>query len=130
VKKRVAAQPAEPRPPASLVNLELVGQNGNMLYWEKVGSFMIFYDADARLIERLDRIWTDMSGKPMDVAPKLSDDTKNFGAAGIPFVTVGHTGLPGLGLGGFHSTQDNMARVNPDNLALMIETLGRYIESY
>ena len=66
----------------------------------------------------------------MDVEKTIGDDTKNFGAAGIPFITVGHSGLPGPGLGGFHSVQDNMARVNPDNLDLMIKTLGKYIESY
>jgi hypothetical protein len=130
VKERFKDKPAAPERPASMINLELVGQNGNALSWERVGSFMVFYDADAGLTGRINQAWTDISGKAMDVEKTLSDDTKAFGAAGIPFITVGHTGTPGPGLGGFHSVQDNMTRVNPANLDLMIKTLSKYIESY
>ena len=51
-------------------------------------------------------------------------------SAGIPAITVGNSGLPGLGEGWFHSNLDNPGRVNPDNLKLMIKALERYIEGY
>ncbi|MBU3917131.1 Zn-dependent exopeptidase M28, partial [bacterium] len=130
IKKRFGDKPANPKIPVSLVNLELVAQNGNMVYWKTVGSLTKFYQADPSLIKRLNTVWLEASGKPMDSGGTLTDDTMVFGAVGIPFVTVGHSGIPGLGFGGFHSPADNMDRVNPENLALMIKTLEKYIESY
>ena len=50
--------------------------------------------------------------------------------AGIPAVTIGNSGYPGLGEAGFHSSADNPGRVNIDNLKLMIRVLERYIEGY
>jgi len=51
-------------------------------------------------------------------------------AAGIPAITIGNAGIPGLGEGGFHSTKDNFSRVNMENLTLMIRALELYIETY
>ena len=120
----------EPDIPTYLVNLELVAQNGNMVYWERVGVFLKYLDADKELIERLNEVWIDISGKEMDTVDKLTDDSHRFMSAGIPSITVGNSGLPGMGMGGFHSQHDNLDRVNYENLDLMIETLERYIESY
>ncbi|MCP4682552.1 MAG: M20/M25/M40 family metallo-hydrolase [Desulfobacterales bacterium] len=119
-----------PDPPAYLINLELVAQNGNMVHWQKVGSLFTHYPADAGLVKRMDMVWKGISGRSMDVEERLSDDSFMFGRAGIPFITVGHTGLPGPGLGGFHSPQDSMERVNPENLHLMVKTLEKFIDSY
>lgn len=121
---------AKPSLPSSLVNLELAGQNGNMIYWSRVGTLIRFYPADTELIKRLDRSWKEISGNSMDMRDKLGDDSKRFAMAGVPFVTVGHSGLPGRGLGDFHSTHDNMQRVNPENITNMVKTLERYIENY
>ncbi len=60
----------------------------------------------------------------------ITDDALHFLRAGLPAITVGHTGLPGLGEGGFHDVTDCMDRVNPDNLYLMRKTLAKYIEGY
>jgi len=130
VKERFGSGQSASGPSPYLVNLELVGQNGNMVYWEKIGIFLRFYEADAGLIDRLSVTWKGISGKDMASYPKLSDDSKMFAEAGIPVVTVGHSGLPGLGWGGLHSVNDNLQRVNPENLELMRKTLGNFIESY
>lgn len=120
----------KPELPTMLVNLELVAQNGNMTYWKKVVKLFSSYKADPDLIARLDTVWKEISGKPMDSIERLSDDSYEFGVVGIPFITVGHTGKPGLGMGGFHCNTDNFDRFNPENLKLMIRTLERFIESY
>jgi acetylornithine deacetylase/succinyl-diaminopimelate desuccinylase-like protein len=91
-----------PALPTSLVDLELVGQNGTMIYWEKDGVFLKYYDADP----------------------------ERFMAAGIPAITVGNSGIPGLGEAGFHSAADNIDRVNFENLQMMIRTLELYVEFY
>ena len=120
----------KPAVPISLVNLELAGQNGTMVYWKKDGQFLIFYAADAGLAERLGAAWKAVAGTEMEPRPAITDDAQRFMSAGIPAITVGNSGLPGLGEGSFHSTADNPERVNPDNLNLMIKTLELYIEGY
>jgi len=120
----------KPAVPISMVNLECVGQNGPMVYWKKDGQFLIFYKADAGLADRLGAAWKDVAGTDMESRPALTDDAQRFMAVGIPAISVGNSGLPGLGEGSFHSTLDSPERVNPDNLKLMINTLERYIEGY
>jgi hypothetical protein len=101
-----------------------------MVYWKRVGKLFRFLYPDPDLIKRLNEVWKNISGKPMDVIDKISDDSFEFGDVGIPFITVGHSGLPGLGMGGFHRKTDNMERVNVKNLKLMIRTLEKFIASY
>ena len=120
----------KPAVPVSMVNLELVGQNGPMVYWKKDGQFLIFYNADAGLAERLGAAWKEVSGTAIEPHLVITDDAQRFMAAGIPSITIGNSGLPGLGEGYFHSNRDNLERINPDNLKLMIRALERYIESY
>ncbi len=120
----------KPALPTSLVNLELVAQNGPMVYWEKDGIFLKYFNADPELIARLGSAWKDVSGTSIESRGKITDDAQRFMAAGIPAITVGNAGIPGLGEGGFHSTKDNFSRVNLENLTLMIKAMERYIESY
>ncbi|MBW1642462.1 MAG: M28 family peptidase [Deltaproteobacteria bacterium] len=130
IKKRFLKTPVEPKLPTKLVNLELVGQNGNMIYWKKVGVFLKFYTSDEKLAEQLNKAWIKISGNSMDMEKKITDDSQRFCAADIPSITVGHSGIPGKGMGGFHSTDDSMDRFNLKNLKLMIAALGTFIEAY
>jgi hypothetical protein len=120
----------KPAVPVSMVNLELAGQNGPMVYWKKDGQFLIYYNADTVLAERLGTAWKEEADTAMESRPALTDDAQRFMSAGIPAITVGNSGLPGLGEGWFHSNLDNPGRANPDNLKLMIKALERYIEGY
>jgi len=120
----------KPTVPISLVNLELAGQNGTMVYWKKDGQFLIFYAADAGLAERLGAAWKAVAGTDMEPRPAITDDAQRFMSAGIRAITVGNSGLPGLGEGSFHSTADNPDRLNQDNLKLVIKALEKYIEGY
>jgi len=116
--------------PAYVVNLELVAQNGNMFYGKKDGIFVKYYTCDTALVERLNKACKTVSGSEMGTLDRLTSDGQRFMVAGIPTVTIGHSGLPGLGFAGFHSENDNMARVNLDNLKRMVKTLETYIEGY
>jgi hypothetical protein len=122
---------AHPELPTTLVNLELIAQNGNLVYWPSVGVFLKFYDADPELAERVSMAWEEVSGVPMGLdTDGITDDSHRFATVGIPVITIGHEGIPGMGMGGFHSTADNLERLNYENLEMAIETLGVYIESY
>jgi hypothetical protein len=129
VKERFGAGSA-PALPATLVNLELVAQNGPMVYWKKDGIFLKYFDAAPELIERLGAAWTRVSGTSIEPREKITDDAQRFMSAGIPSITIGNAGTPGAGEGGFHSPKDNIDRVNSQNLALMIQALELYIEGY
>lgn len=120
----------KPALPTSLVNLELFAQNGPMIYWKKDGIFLKYFDADPDLIARLGGVWMRVSGTTIEPREKITDDAQRFMAAGIPAITIGNAGIPGLGEGGFHSTKDNFSRVNIENLTLMIRALELYIETY
>jgi uncharacterized membrane protein YhaH (DUF805 family) len=128
--ERFKEEQNRPELPVFLINLEVVAQSGNLVHWKRVGKLFRFLTPDPDLIKRINRVWRDISGKPMDVIDKISDDSFEFGDVGIPFITVGHSGLPGLGMGGLHRKTDNMERFSLKNLKLMIKTLERYIESY
>ena len=121
---------SKPPLPTSMVNLELIGQNGTMTYWKKDGVFFIYYDADPELVSMLGKSWNSESGLVMESRERLTDDGQRFMAAGIPAVTISNSGLPGLGETAFHSTRDDLARIKIDNLKLMIGALKRYIEGY
>ncbi len=120
----------KPALPVSLINLELAGQNGPMVYWTRDGVFMKYFDPNPVLVRRISAAWKSVSGTAMEPRDSVGSDAQRFMAAGIPAVTVGNAGTPGPGEGGFHSPRDSMARVNMDNLVLVIKTLERYIEGY
>ncbi len=118
------------RPPVSLINLEVAGQNGGIVYLEKSGVFLKYYEADPGLVGRIDAAVQAVTGVPIKAGGKVADDSQRFMAAGIPSVTIGNSGLPGYGMTGFHGEKDSLQRVNYRNIELMVGVLGRYIESY
>ena len=116
--------------PRYCVNLELAGQKGNLFYARKVGIFLKFYAASPELVSRIESSWHSVTGRTVDTDKASTDDSQRFMAAGIPSITIGYNGVPGMGMGGFHSEKDNMGRVNPDNLALMVKVLEKFIEGF
>lgn len=116
--------------PRYLVNLELAGQTGNLFYARRIGIFLKSYAASPELVSRMKSSWRAVSGRTVETEKFITDDSQRFLAAGVPSITIGHNGIPGMGFGGFHSTKDNMDRINPDNLTLMVKLLGNFIEGF
>jgi len=116
--------------PSYLVNLELVAQNGNLLFWEKSGIFLRYYSSNRELINRIGKAWNIVSGKEISSMKGFGDDSYMFRIRGIPSITIGHSGEPGLGLAGFHTPADNLERVNMENLEIMTPLFRNFIESY
>jgi len=130
VNKYIKGPPRTKRLPASLVNLDLAGQNGNLVYAAKDGVFLRYYAPDPALVTRFDRVWMQVSGRHIEKGQSITDDAVCFMAAGIPSIRLGNSGLPGMGMGGFHKPTDNLERVNWDNMRRMHLVLMKYIESY
>jgi hypothetical protein len=108
----------------------LAGQEGNLLYWTKYGVMLSFKKGDEALKNRVGAAWKGVTGRDMDEGGQITDDALHFLRADIPALTIGNTGLPGLGLGGFHAATDSLARVSRNNLDLVLATLGRFIEGH
>lgn len=128
VKKYIA--PKRDSLPVMLVNLDIIGQSGNLCYAAKNGVFLRYYAADPGLVGRLDQAWQRVSGRRMEKERPSTDDAYCFQAAGIPAVQIGHSGVPGLGLGGFHSPADNLRRIDQENLRLTQRTLQGFIADF
>ncbi|MBN1532028.1 MAG: M28 family peptidase [Spirochaetes bacterium] len=116
--------------PRYCVNLELMAQGGDMIYWKRSGVFLRFRDADRSLAARMGDAWRTVSGRPMGTEDHSADDSVAFMAAGVPTVTVGFSGRPGPGMGGFHSPADSIGRVKAAQLPQAVATFRRFIESY
>ena len=113
----------------SVINLELVGEPGNMVYWEKAGVMLTFYSADSNLIQRLAKTYRTVTKKDVGTLPKLTDDSIMFMREGIPAITVGFANET-YGVSGLHSTKDNLQRVSMDNVHTMVKTLGEIITHF
>lgn len=113
----------------SVINLELVGQPGNMVYWQKAGVMLKYYGADSNLIQRLAKAYFAVTKKNIGTLPKLTDDSIMFMREGIPAITVGFTNET-YGVSGLHSPKDNLQRVDMNNIHIMTHTLRNVIENY
>jgi len=113
----------------SVINLELVGEPGNMVYWQKAGVMLKFYGADSNLIQRLKNAYFSVTKKNIGTLPKLTDDSIMFMREGIPAITVGFANEE-YGVSGLHSTKDNLQRVDMNNIHIMVKTLGNVINNY
>ncbi len=113
----------------SVINLELVGEPGNMVYWQKAGVMLKFYGADSNLIQRLANAYHTVTKKDISTLPKLTDDSIMFMREGIPAITVGFAN-EGYDVSGLHSTKDNLRRVSMENIHTMIKTLSEVIKQY
>ena len=130
VKEFITIDRRKEKIPRYCVNLELAGQKGNLFYARNAGVFLKFYPASPELVSRIESSWFSVTGRTVDTEKAITDDSQRFMAAGIPSITIGYNGVPGMGMGGFHSEKDNMSRVNPDNLALMEKMLEKFIEGF
>jgi acetylornithine deacetylase/succinyl-diaminopimelate desuccinylase-like protein len=112
-----------------VINLELVGEPGNMVYWQKAGVMLKFYSADSNLIEKIEKAYHAVTKKSIGTLPRLTDDSIMFMRKGIPAITVGFANEK-YGVSGLHSPKDNLQRVSMDNIHIMIKTLRNVITTF
>jgi hypothetical protein len=113
--------------PAMLINLDCVGQNGNLAYFESNGVFLRHYPADPGLVDEVGKAWKAVSGRIIEKISSSTDDSVCFMAKGMPAITLCNTGIPGQGMGGFHSAADNLERINPGNMDKALSALKHII---
>ncbi len=102
-------------PPTCAINLELIGQNGPWVLWQRDGTSMLPLPTDTLLNERLTRAIVRVAGRPAHILPTINSDSLAFLQRGIPATTLGSLDAQ-LGMGGLHSHLDTLSRVQPDRL--------------
>jgi hypothetical protein len=112
--------------PTCAANLEVVGQNGGYLLWERDGTAMQKMAADPDLNRALAAAVQAVAGEQPARAPRISSDALAFLRQGIPAATLGSFDAE-LGGRGFHSALDNPGRIDAQRLAETVVVLGRFL---
>jgi hypothetical protein len=126
---RQAQGPAGASTPTFAVNLEVLGQNGGYLLWERDGTAMISLLNDADLNSALARAVEAVTGEPPTWAPQLNSDAFAFLRTGIPAATLGSYDRD-LGERGLHSALDCASRVDPARLVEAAGVLCHFLEGF
>lgn len=108
------------------VNLELMGQRGGYVLWERDGNALRTMPADGALSALVADAVRAVTGKAPEREPLINSDAYSFLAAGIPAAVLG-TRDPRYGTGGLHRPTDSPARVDPARLAEGVAVLAEII---
>jgi len=115
--------------PAAAINLEVLAQNGEYVYWEQDGSSLKLVPTSQVLNQALAKAVKGVTGKPPRPAGPVNSDGYSFLRVGIPATTMGtyHSTLVDRG---FHRSTDNLERVVMERLPEAVEILARFINEY
>jgi hypothetical protein len=115
--------------PTFAVNLEVLGQNGGYLLWERDGTAMVSLPNDADLNSAIARAVGAVTGESPVRSPQLNSDAFAFLRAGIPAATLGGHDRD-LGERGLHSALDSPGRVDPARLAEAADVLCYFLDEF
>lgn len=119
--------------PAVALNLEILGQDGDYVIWEREGNGLRRIPTTPGLNQALAGVVAGTTGKPPRFIDALMSDGFSFLSAGIPTAVLGtyHSQMEG---GGLHRPTDNLARVVvarlPESVEVLTELLKRYEEAH
>lgn len=113
--------------PAVAVNLEVMAQDGEYVYWEKDGSSLKLVPCSPDLGAALADTVAQVTGQPARPAGPVNSDGGSFLQVGIPATTLGTYDSVWRDRG-FHRPTDNLGRVVLDRLPEGVEILARFIE--
>jgi hypothetical protein len=112
--------------PTSVVNLEILGQDGGYLLWAEDGTAMLSLEADAELNAALVRAVEAKTGERPTTAPQINSDAFAFLRQGIPAATLGSYDQQ-LGERELHGPLDSPERVCPARLIQATNILARFL---
>ncbi|MFZ5908964.1 MAG: M28 family metallopeptidase [Chloroflexota bacterium] len=113
--------------PASALNLEIMAQDGNYIYWEKDGDAFRSLPTTNSLNETFSVAVEKVTGAPAQPASLVNSDGASFLFAGIPAASVGTLDTR-LGETGFHRPTDNLERVVMKRLPQGVEILQAFLQ--
>jgi hypothetical protein len=113
--------------PVEALNLEVMAQDGNYIYWEQEGNVFHLVPTSKALNERFSTAVKHVTGKSALPAGPVNSDGGSFLVQGIPGTTVGTLDMR-LGGTGFHRPTDNLDRVVMERLPEGVQILKAFIE--
>ncbi len=116
--------------PSVALNLELCGQNGSYIVWNKYGGGSVpIYPAPPAVNDVVMSTITHFNQEVRLVEEPVGTDTVPFLAKGIPATSIGTVDRE-LGMEGFHGPADNLERVSleqlPETRAIVAHILCEY----
>lgn len=111
---------------ALMVNLELLGQDGDYLLWRRDGNALRQFPTSDDVNHLLAGAVAAVTGRGPAEAGLINSDACSFLEAGVPSGVFGSRDRR-LGLDGLHRPSDNVARVALDRLPETVEILLRLI---
>ena len=115
------------RLPVTAVNLELLGQDGGYVYWERDAMGFRAIPTAAGVNTALAAAVQEVTGQLPQPAGSINSDGASFLAQGIPTAVLG-TCDQELGLGGLHRPSDTLGRVITARLPEAVEIFARFVQ--
>jgi len=115
--------------PSAVLNLEIMGQDGEYVYWEQDGMSLKLFPTDVRLNRAISEAVEKVTGNPARPAGPINSDGYSFMRAKIPVATLGTYDLE-LRESGLHLPSDNLSRVKMTKLVEGVEILEQFVCSY
>jgi len=113
--------------PAAAMNLEVMGQDGDMVYWQQDGNAFHLMPTTPWMNEAFAKVVEQTIGREALPAGPINSDGSSFLRVGIPATTIGTVDTR-LGLTGFHQPSDNINRIVFDRLPESVEILERFLD--
>ena len=115
--------------PAAAVNLEVMAQDGETVYWEQDGTVFRLLPTAEKANQAFAAALEQVTGEAARPFGPVTSDGGSFLLAGIPATTIG-TLDSRLGATGLHSPADNLARVAFERLPQGVEVLEAFLALY
>jgi acetylornithine deacetylase/succinyl-diaminopimelate desuccinylase-like protein len=115
--------------PAAALNLEIMAQDGEYIFWEQDGMSLRLYPTNNDLNQAFSEVVLKVTGTTTLPAGPINSDGYSFIRAGIPVATLG-TYDSKLRERGLHLPSDNLSRVMLPRLPEGVEILTQFICSY
>ena len=114
--------------PSVALNLEIMAQDGDYVYWEQDGMSLKLFPTDKALNQAISEAVARVTGKPAQPAGPINSDGYSFLRARIPVTTLG-TYDSKLQSRGFHLPSDSLSRVQMIRLPEGVEILSQFIRA-
>jgi len=112
--------------PAAALNMEIMAQDGDFIYWQEDGNFFHLSPTNERLNQAVVAAVKQVTGCDAQPAGPVNSDGGSFLRAGIPSTTMGTLDTR-LGVTGFHQPTDNLARVVLERLPQTVKVLETFL---
>jgi hypothetical protein len=113
--------------PAAILNLEVMAQDGDYIYWQQDGNVFRLLPTANSLNKAISAAVREVTGESMHPAGPVTSDGGSFLLAGIPATTVGTLDTH-LGGTGFHRPSDNLDRVVMERIPQGVEILCVFLK--